>query len=133
MELDEMLSGILGNQDSMDKILDLVRTLGGEESSEQSGPPPGAPGPGASAGSGLLSFPEPETMDLVMRLFSAWTSTAQTEPARVLQAMRGAIDPGRREKIDRALRAVRIARMARTALGGEEGSGERDFKSIQSK
>ncbi len=141
--LEETLKSVLGDPESMGKIMELARSLGGSDSREstpqppdvqeetqEDSPPPLAGlmqsllggGEDTQTGAALPALPDPELTGLVMKLFSAWNSAEHSEKTEILQALRTASRPERQKKIDRALRAVRLAHLAHEALGrGEEG------------
>ena len=111
-ELEEQISSILSDPAQMDRIAQMARSLmgGGDEA------PPAADSP----------LPELGDPALLGRL-SGLLRSAQAGDSRqeaLLAAMKPYLSPGRREKMDRAVKLARMARLAQLAMG--EGGSEHD-------
>ncbi len=105
-ELEDRISRVLNDPEAMAGILDLAKSLGASPQSgaESSGPAED----GGSAAS--LSFPASELLRAAGQL--------DGREAALFQALGPFIRPDRREKLDRAVRAARISRIAGAAIRG---------------
>lgn len=137
-EFEEKLTSILGNQQAMDQIMALARSLSGEkegagedapreegeptEREAASGHGEGGDSPDLSQ---LLSGVDPGMLQMGMRLFREYQGTDDRNAA-LLQALRPFLREERRAKLDTAVRIARMTRLIRVALGsmGEKGDEE---------
>ena len=135
-EFEEKLTSILGNQQAMDQIMALARSLSGEKEGEDapreerepaereaaSSHGEGGDGPDLSQ---LLSGVDPGMLQMGMRLFQEYQGTDDRNAA-LLQALRPFLREERRAKLDKAVRIARMTRLIRVALGsmGEKGDEE---------
>lgn len=111
-ELEEQVSRILNDPAQMDRIARMAQSLMG-----------GGPGAESPQESPLSELGDPA---LLGRL-SALMRSAQTGDSRqeaLLKAMEPYLSPGRREKMERAVKLARMAKLAQLAMtegGGEHG------------
>ena len=137
-EFEEKLNSILGNQDAMEQIMALARSLSGDKTegeksdrSEEDGESfqeetprdtTGQQGPDLSQ---LLGEVDPGMLQMGMRLFREYQSTDDRNAA-LLQALRPFLREERRAKLDKAVRIARMTRLIRAVLGsmGEKGVEE---------
>lgn len=137
-EFEEKLTSILGNQQAMDQIMALARSLSGEKEGEGEDAPreerePAEREAASSHGEGgdssdlskLLSGVDPGMLQMGMRLFQEYQGTDDRNAA-LLQALRPFLREERRAKLDTAVRIARMTRLIRVALGsmGEKGDEE---------
>lgn len=115
---DENLQRILDSPESMAKIAELARSMMGDENANSVGEDASTPL------SGIPGFPEldPAMMRLVSGAIRGYTGTDRR--TRLLEALQPFAHEKNRELIERALKAVRIARSAKAVLGAKEGSGQ---------
>jgi hypothetical protein len=106
-ELEERIRGLLSDPAQMERLTGLAQRLMGGADTPQAAPPSGAPD------AGLLA-------KLAAGLQGA-ESTAGRERA-LLAAMRPYLSEGRREKMDRAVKLARMAKLAQRVMG-EMGGG----------
>lgn len=137
-EFEEKLTSILGNQQAMDQIMALARSLSGEKEGEGENAPreerehaereaASSHGEGGDSPdlSQLLSGVDPGMLQMGMRLFQEYQGTDDRNAA-LLQALRPFLREERRAKLDKAVRIARMTRLIRVALGsmGEKGDEE---------
>jgi len=99
--LENAISQILGDPGSMAQIMSLAQSLGLSEPSAE--PPPEQ-----------KAAPTDDSMRSMMELLKQ-TGTAPRE-AKLLEALKPYFSDERQQRIDRALRAARMAQLATTAL-----------------
>lgn len=131
---EEQLNSILGNQEAMNQIMALARSLSGGQPSAQEPPPenPAAgedtyvpavedtPAPDLSA---LLGQVDPRMLQMGMEVLRQVQSTEDRNTA-LLNALRPFLREERQARLDRAIQIARTAKLVRaalTALGGKEG------------
>ncbi|MBQ6465305.1 MAG: hypothetical protein IJJ43_03465 [Oscillospiraceae bacterium] len=102
-ELEDRINSVLNDPRQMERIMDMARSLMGGETPPASG----------------FEAPDPE---LTARLGSLLQSGGGERRA-LLEALRPWLSPRRSEKLERAMRMARVARLASAALG--ETGGER--------
>lgn len=137
-EFEEKLTSILGNQQAMDQIMALARSLSGEKEGAGEDAPreegePTERETASSHGEGgnspdlsqLLSGVDPSMLQMGMRLFQEYQGTDDRNAA-LLQALRPFLREERRAKLDKAVRIARMTRLIRVVLGsmGEKGDEE---------
>ena len=129
---EEQLNSILGNQEAMNQIMALARSLSGEQppAPEQAGQAEGetyapvaaeTPPPDLSAMLGQL---DPKMLRLGMEVMRQVQSTGDRNAA-LLNALRPFLREERQARLDRAVQIARMARAVRVALGvlgGKEGA-----------
>ena len=128
-EFEEKLTSILGNQQAMDQIMALARSLSGEKEGAGEDAPreegePTEREAASSHGEGgdspdlsqLLSGVDPGMLQMGMRLFQEYQGTDDRNAA-LLQALRPFLREERRAKLDKAVRIARMTRLIRVALG----------------
>lgn len=112
-ELEDMISHVLNDPKQMEMINDLAKSLmGGQE----------------DAGAGKFSAPampdiDPAMLGRITRLMQAGGSENRNERA-LLEAMKPYLSEKRRDKMDRAMRLAKLARIAGLAMG--EMGGKED-------
>lgn len=117
-ELEERINAVLGDPAQMEKITMMARSLmggGGESRQNTDNQPP----TGILGELGLDS----EAMGKIGRLLNAQNSKPGAGQA-MLQAMRPYLSDKRREKVDKALKIARLAKLAGLAMGEMEGRGD---------
>ena len=115
-ELEERINAVLGDPAQMEKITKMARSLmGGGAENPQSAP--------AQSGAGMLGELglDGEAMGRLSRLLSAQSSPGAGQA--MLEAMRPYLSDKRRQKVDKALKIARLAKLAGLAMGEMEGSG----------
>ena len=147
-ELEEKLNAILGNPDAMGQIMALAQSLGGgaprpqaspageaAQGAEQTGareaeaPASAGSAPPALAGGedplAALGEIDPGMIQMGMRLLREYQGEDDRTVA-LLNALRPFLKPEHQDRIDRALRWTRMARVLRAALNalGKEGEGD---------
>lgn len=107
-ELEERIGQVLNDPEQMARLSSLAQSLLGGASPPEAAAPAGAPDPGGA---------------LLGKLGSLLAQDAGNERSRegLLQALGPWLSPGRRDRLQRALRIARLTRLARTALGEGEG------------
>ena len=136
---EEQLNSILGNQEAMNQIMALARSLSGEQSPPAQAPP-ALEGPPESpayvpAGeespvppqdlSALLGQLDPGMLRMGMEVVRQ-AQSSEDRSAALLSALRPFLREERRARLDRALQIARTARLVRavlSVLGGKEGEG----------
>lgn len=105
-EMEEKLGSILGNPQLMQQIMTLAQSLGGPPQSEAPAPPEPQPPP---------AVPDPQMLSAL----SALASQARVDPQqqKLLQALTPYLSPQRRQKLEKAMEAARLARAASSFLG----------------
>ena len=118
-ELESALSQILGNPESMSKIMALAQSLGvssGESPPLDSTPsePPANATPLSGEGPPLPML-TPETLQQLQHMMQSFPRSDGREAA-VLRALAPYLRPSRREKIEHALQIARLTHLAGYAL-----------------
>lgn len=126
-ELEDKISGILGDPAQMEKITKLAQSLMGGESAGPPGgkdaPQPPPPGVDAAGGFDLDSLGiDAGTIARISRLMQSGSAQNKEEQA-LLAAMRPYLSEKRRRKMDRAMKLAQLARLARLAMGETEEDG----------
>lgn len=124
---EEQLNNILGNQEAMNQIMALARSLSGDqpeapalEESQDTYQAPEAPLPDLSE---LLGQVDPSMIQTGMEVLRQIQGT-EDRSAALLNALRPFLREERRARLDRALQIVRITKVVRVVLGtlgGKEG------------
>ena len=134
-EFEEKLNSILGDPRAMAQIMDLARSLSGEQGAaapaspgeEGEKAPQGEEGGAPPAGdlSEALGQLDPGLLQLGMEVIRQVRST-EDRNAALLSALRPFLREERRGRLDRAIQIARMTRMIRAALTalGERGAGE---------
>ena len=122
-QFEEQLNSILGNREAMGQIMALARSLSGDgaEEPEENRAEPVLPtqGPDLSA---LLGDLDPGMLQMGMGLIREMGAGEDRHMA-LLQALQPFLREERRAKLDRALQAAKLIRMARVALETMGGKG----------
>lgn len=128
---EEQLNSILGNQEAMNQIMALARSLSGEQTPapEQAGLAEGenyapvAASPPPPDLSAMLGQLDPKMLQLGMEVMRQVQSTGDRNAA-LLNALRPFLREERQARLDRAIQIARMARAVRVTLGvlgGKEG------------
>jgi len=105
-ELEDMINSVLSDPGQMERISSLARSLmGGEEGGQSPAPP------------------EPDGA-MLGRLSALMGRDEGSDKRALLEAMKPYLSEKRRQKMDRALRIARLARIAGIAMGEMEGKGD---------
>ena len=129
---EEQLNSILGNQEAMNQIMALARSLSGDQPSPapegaetregDTYEPPAPPEPDLSA---LLGQVDPQMIQMGMEAIRQVQSTEDRNTA-LLNALRPFLREERQTRLDRALQIARAVKLVRVALGAVKGKeGER--------
>lgn len=132
---EEQLNSILGNQEAMNQIMALARSLSGTPAPEGAGQaeppaeteetayvPVAAEGPPPDL-SAMLGQLDPKMLRLGMEVMRQVQSTGDRNAA-LLNALRPFLREERQARLDRAIQIARMAKAVRVALGvlgGKEG------------
>ena len=106
--MEEKLGAILGNPEMMQTIMGLAQSLGGQESRQEAPPPPKRPMPEANllkAMSGIAS-----------------QSGVDRDQQALLRALVPYLSRHRIQKLENAMRAAKMARVAATVLVRQDGN-----------
>ena len=132
-ELEDKLGAILSNQDAMNQIMALAKSLGGggdppppPSLPDAASAPPAADSPPASAGGDLFSALgnlDPRLISMAMRLAGEYNSN-NDERAALLNALRPFVKPERYAKLDKAIQISKLTRVIRIALDSFQKKGE---------
>lgn len=119
-EFEDRINSILGNPEEMEKIMDLAsRFMGGADKKEESAAQSPGPGPG---GLDALGGFDMEMFSKMSRLMSQ--VKGGSEKTELLRAMGPYLKQERREKLEKAVRFARIAKVAGAALREYGGGGD---------
>ena len=124
-ELEDKLNAILGNPEAMGQIMSLAQSLtGGAGGGAEPPPPPPSPAGGGDLAA-LLGQADPRMLRVGMEVLQAYQS-GEDKSIALLSALRPFLKPEHQDRIDRALRWTRMARVLRAALKarGKEGEGD---------
>lgn len=128
-EFEDRINAILGNPDEMEKIMNMAsQFMGGgagkkEEPEQGKRPAPDSgPDPGGPAGLGSLGGFDAEMFSKIGRLMSK--VQGGNEKTELLRAMGPYLKQERREKMEKAIRFARIAKVAGAALREYGGGGD---------
>jgi len=135
-EFEDKLNSILGNQEAMNQIMALARSLSGDQ---QAAGPPSAPesapeepayvpvegdtAPSAPDLSAMLGQIDPKMLQAGMDVIRQVQST-DDRSAALLNALRPFLREEKRARLDRALQITRMTKLIRAvlgAMGGKEG------------
>lgn len=129
-EFEDRINAILGNPEEMEKIMNMAsQFMGGAgkkeepEQSKRTGPSPSSgPGSGGPGGLGDLGGFDAEMFSKIGRLMSK--VQGGNEKTELLRAMGPYLKQERREKMEKAIRFARIAKVAGAALREYGGGGD---------
>ena len=115
-DMQSKLNAILGNPQMMQQIMSMAQAMGQEQSEppDQAATPP--PPPPDSPTAPAFSLPDAATMQRIAGL-AGQTGIDKNQQA-LLKALRPYLNRERVSKLERAMRAAKIAGVAATALGG---------------
>ena len=131
-EFEDKLQSILGNPETMDQIMSIARSLGGDSPSQEGTPPSEERRPQtvqSAAGIGdpfsALSELDPRLLQIGMRLLSEY-SRDDNQTVAFLQALRPFLRQERYSKMDKAVQIAKLSRLIRVALDAFR-KGDTDF------
>lgn len=114
-ELEDMMNKVLSSPEDMSRIMQLAQSLTSASSAEHD-EPPAQPAQGTAA-------PDPEMAAVLGKLMrSLQADCGGNDKTVLLTALKPYLREERRNKIDKALRIAKIARIASSAFG-EMGGG----------
>lgn len=127
-EFEDRVNSILNDPDQMDKIANLAKTLiGGDGAPDDGAPDDGAPPTDEKKGGLAALFDGAGADAAVLGRISRALSTqsaADRDKTALLEAMKPYLSEKRRNKMDKAMKIAKFARIARAAMG--ESGGEED-------
>ena len=100
-ELQEKMGAVLSNPQLMQQIMAMAQSMGASQPAEQNGSPP----------------PQPDGEVLKQLTSLAGKSTVDTNQQALLKALRPYLQKERIHKLERAMRAAKMAQMASGVLG----------------
>jgi len=107
-----MLSGILKDPESMEKIKNLAGMLGAGGNSSPASPPAAAPPPPSAQDNRTPGNLDPDSMKMIMKLAPMISKFRQEDDStRLLRALRPFLNEEKRKKLDEAIRLMQIVRM----------------------
>ena len=109
-DLEQALDRILADPEAMAQIMDLAGKLQGGESAPDASED-------TSEDSPQMALPELEGMSPLLALLRSGGEGKDSDAEALIQALGPYLSERRRQKLDRALRLVSLARTARSALG----------------
>lgn len=115
---EEKLGQLLGDPGAMQQILSLAQSLGGSgpppPQGEKAPPPPPPPGPPPGPPQG----PPGMEGEALLRMLAELSRNTRDDPKQLalFQALKPFLRPERAAKLDRAVQAARLSRMASVAL-----------------
>lgn len=113
-EMEQKLNSILGNPEMMSQIMNMAQALGGKQESEQISEP--APVQSANPMLGTLGGIDSGTIQKIIGI--AQQAGIDRNQQNLLKALRPYLSEHRIVKLEKAMRAAKIAGVATTALGG---------------
>lgn len=113
-EMEQKLNSILGNPEMMSQIMNMAQALGGKETPEPVNEP--AFMPQSNPLQGALGGIDPGTIQKIVGI--AQQAGIDRNQQNLLKALRPYLSEHRIIKLEKAMRAAKIAGVATTALGG---------------
>jgi len=113
-EMEQKLNSILANPEMMSQIMNMAQALGGKEEPEPVNEP--ASMPSSTPLQGMLGGIDPGTIQKMIGI--AQQSGIDRNQQNLLKALRPYLSEHRIIKLEKAMRAAKIAGIATTALGG---------------
>ncbi len=117
VSFEQAVSAMLQDPEQLQKIFALAQSLGFSPPAAQEAPPP-PPEPAAAPPAPAMQPPDEKQQALGELLQKAGKLDRRQE--NLLNALKPFLKPERREKIDRAMQAARISRLAGAALRGRD-------------
>ncbi len=109
-ELENIIESVMSSPESMGKIMDIVKMLGGGEETEKEKKPPALPVPGSD----MLGL-DPAMLSKIMELIGNY-SAEDDRRIRLLGAIRPYLKNEDSFHIDRAIHIVKLSRVAKGVL-----------------
>ena len=116
--LEQAIGAVLQDPQQLQKIFALAQSLGLSPPEAPAAPPPPEPPKPAAAATSAEQAPEDRGSALRTLLQQAGKLDRRQE--NLLNALKPFLQPERREKVDRAMQAARISRLASAALRGRD-------------
>ena len=113
-EMEQKLNSILGNPEMMSQIMNMAQALGGKGEPEPAAEPVSAPP--SNPLQGALGGIDPGTIQKIVGI--AQQAGIDRNQQNLLKALRPYLSEHRIIKLEKAMRAAKIAGVATTALGG---------------
>lgn len=113
--LEQAIGAVLQDPQQLQKIFALAQSLG--LSPPEAPPPPEPPKPAAAAPPAEQT---PEDRGSALRALLQQAGKLDRRQENLLNALKPFLKPERREKVDRAMQAARISRLAGAALRGRD-------------
>ena len=118
--LEQAVGALLQDPQQLQKIFALAQSLG-ISPPQPSGLPPSAPPPPDTPDSVRMTQEErPQECQEALGAFLQKAGTLDRRQENLLNALKPFLKPERREKIDRAMQAARLSRLAGAALRGRD-------------
>lgn len=117
--LEQAIGAVLQDPQQLQKILALAQSLGLSPPEAPAAPPPPKPPKPAAA----ITPPDeqaPEDRGSALRALLQQAGKLDRRQENLLNALKPFLKPERREKVDRAMQAARISRLAGAALRGRD-------------
>jgi hypothetical protein len=125
---DDKLNNILSSPEAMEKIMGMARSMSGGTGDASNGGNIGSVGTSNEGGgtdplSALLGGGiDPQMLGKAMQLFGAY-NRSDPQKAALMQAVKPYLRPARRERVDQALQTLKLANVAKEALGTDALGG----------
>ena len=120
-ELEDRINSVLGDPAQLEKITRLAQSLMGGARDSPSGPENPAAGPQELFSQFGI---DPETISRVGGLLGMHTQDQTNNSQALLEAMKPYLSDKRRQKIDRAMKLARLAKLAGLAMGEMESGND---------
>lgn len=118
-EFDEKLNTLLSNPDSMAQIMQLAKSLSGQEKGSENAPPPQPNSPSPPQNADAPAF-DPKLIAQFAPLFKELNSHQSSQARQLLYALRPYLSAQRQEKMERALQLARLIHVGKKFLAGWE-------------
>ena len=115
--LEQAIGAVLQDPQQLQKIFALAQSLGLSPPEAPAAPPPPEPPKPAAAASAEQA---PEDRGSALRTLLQQAGKLDRRQENLLNALKPFLKPERREKVDRAMQAARISRLAGAALRGRD-------------
>jgi hypothetical protein len=119
-DLEGKLNALFSSPESMERIMQLARTLSGNENAGNSAPSQ-VDTPSGSGGSDNLGGIDPQMMQVVAGAMKAFSAPSEAE--KLISAIKPYLSSSRIEKIERAVSIARLAKVAKKVLPELGGKG----------
>lgn len=117
---EQAIGAMLQDPEQMQKIFALAQSLGFSPSAAQQAPPPPPEPPVSPPPAPRQDAVPPDARQQALGELLQKAGTLDRRQENLLNALKPFLKPERREKIDRAMQAARISRLAGAALRGRD-------------